>query len=244
MLGVRPSLPASRSTYTRLTSSSPTPASSSLSSPSLCSACSELPGTDRIVIFLVVVVLVWLGGIAFYLQSEQTLGLRPHRHAMVNSAHHGSLTAIVHEPTFSGAADTTTATAEPVAVPVQHVSIDTSAATAAAGEPSSWSALPNAAILVMTYNRPTYLQRALEHIVNASGFPHFKLYVSQDGNNPDLAPLLQPFITEQNLTYMHRMPRTPLASPTQGGTAYLAQHYKCQLIFQHSLAVWYGLTCT
>ena len=96
----------------------------------------------------------------------------------------------------------------------------------AAGEPASWSALPNAAILVMTYNRPTYLQQALERVVNCSGFPHFKLYVSQDGSQPDLAPLLAPFVAQHGLTYIHREPRTPLASPTQGGTAYLAQHYK------------------
>ena len=224
MLGVRPSPPPSRSLYSRLPSSfSPSPAS-------LCTACSELPGTDRVVVFLVVVVLIWLGGIAVYLQSAQLQGLRPHSHAMVNSVQLS--TAIATTTTTISSTDTveadthTSVGSVDTPVQVRVVKFDDSAPTSAAGEPASWAALPYAAILVMTYNRPTYLQRALERVVNASGFSHFHLYVSQDGDHPDLAPLLAPFAAEHNLTYIHRMPRTPLLSPGQGGTAYLAQHYK------------------
>ena len=70
------------------------------------------------------------------------------------------------------------------------------------------------------------------------GFSRFRLYVSQDGSSPDLTQLLSPY---PNLTLMHRQ-REALLSPTQGGTAYLAQHYKWafdELFFrrQHSHVV-------
>ena len=59
-------------------------------------------------------------------------------------------------------------------------------------------------------------------LLQCEGFARFRLYVSQDGSSPDLTSLLSPY---PNLTLMHRQ-REALLSPTQGGTAYLAQHYK------------------
>ena len=60
------------------------------------------------------------------------------------------------------------------------------------------------------------------HSHRCEGFERFRLYVSQDGSQPDLTDIASAYA---NLTLMHRA-REPLLSPTQGGTAYLAQHYK------------------
>lgn len=87
-----------------------------------------------------------------------------------------------------------------------------------------WSHLPNPAVVVLTYNRPTYLRQTLEALSAAAGVDRMSVYVSQDGNQPDLGWIVDVF-GQLNVTIWNRN-RRPLLTPDQPGTAYLAQHYK------------------
>jgi alpha-1,3-mannosyl-glycoprotein beta-1,2-N-acetylglucosaminyltransferase len=84
----------------------------------------------------------------------------------------------------------------------------------------------NPAIVILTYSRRKYLLRTLDSLVIAPGVEKFTLYVSQDAGPkvPDLSDL--PLKYSGSDLHLMRHPRTPLLSPDQSATAYLAQHYK------------------
>jgi len=83
------------------------------------------------------------------------------------------------------------------------------------------SVMPSPAVVILTYNRARYLTETLTSLTSTPGHEHFRLYVSQDGSQPDLTDLSQQF----GFIYLRRE-RKPLLQPDQSATAYLAQHYK------------------
>jgi len=84
--------------------------------------------------------------------------------------------------------------------------------------------LQHAAMLLLCYNRPEYLQKTLASLFSVEGASALPVYVSQDGDHAPTAAVARRF----NVTLWQR-PRVPLLSPGQQGQAYLAQHYKWAL---------------
>ena len=84
--------------------------------------------------------------------------------------------------------------------------------------------LQHAAMLLLCYNRPEYLQKTLTSLFGVEGASTLPVYVSQDGDHAPTAAVARRF----NVTLWQR-PRVPLLSPGQQGQAYLAQHYKWAL---------------
>ena len=84
--------------------------------------------------------------------------------------------------------------------------------------------LQHAAMLLLCYNRPEYLQKTLASLFGVEGASVLPVYVSQDGDHAPTAAVARQF----NVTLWQR-PRVPLLSPLQQGQAYLAQHYKWAL---------------
>ena len=81
--------------------------------------------------------------------------------------------------------------------------------------------LQHAAMLLLCYNRPEYLDKTLTSLFGVEGASMLPVYVSQDGDHAPTAAVARRF----NVTLWQR-PRVPLLSPRQQGQAYLAQHYK------------------
>lgn len=94
--------------------------------------------------------------------------------------------------------------------------------------------MTNPAIVVLTYTRRHYLLRTLDSLTACPGLSDFSLYVSQDGQHPDLTDLPAKY-SGSNLHLLHHT-RKWLLSADQSGTAYLAQHYKWLLVSPHTLA--------
>ena len=110
--------------------------------------------------------------------------------------------------------------------------------------------LQHAAMLLLCYNRPEYLEKTLTSLFGVEGASTLPVYVSQDGDhaptaavspNPHPHPIPNPHphphphpkpnpkvARRFNVTLWQR-PRVPLLSPRQQGQAYLAQHYKSAL---------------
>ena len=84
--------------------------------------------------------------------------------------------------------------------------------------------LQHAAMLLLCYNRPAYLEKTLTSLFGVEGASMLPVYVSQDGDHAPTAAVARRF----NVTLWQR-PRVPLLSPKQQGQAYLAQHYKWAL---------------
>ena len=84
--------------------------------------------------------------------------------------------------------------------------------------------LQQAAMLLLCYNRPQYLEKTLTSLFGVEGASMLPVYVSQDGDHAPTAAVARRF----NVTLWQR-PRVPLLSPKQQGQAYLAQHYKWAL---------------
>jgi hypothetical protein len=84
------------------------------------------------------------------------------------------------------------------------------------------------ALVVLAYNRPQYLRTTLESLTQVPGISRFKLYVSQDGNDKDVAHVIGDYPLFSHLTKERATLDAPL-SPT----AYIAQHYKC-VRFRHT----------
>ena len=85
--------------------------------------------------------------------------------------------------------------------------------------------LQDAAMLLLCYNRPEYLQKTLRSLFDeAEGAARLPVYVSQDGDHGPTAEVARGF----NVTLWQR-PRVALLGPKQQGQAYLAQHYKWAL---------------
>lgn len=84
--------------------------------------------------------------------------------------------------------------------------------------------MSNPAVVVLTYKRRNYLLRTLDSLVACPGLKGFELYVSQDGEVPDLGDL--PSLYSATGLTLFRHPRLALLAPDQSATAYLAQHYK------------------
>ena len=84
--------------------------------------------------------------------------------------------------------------------------------------------LQHAAMLLLCYNRPEYLQKTLASLFGVEGASMMPVYVSQDGDHAPTAAVARRF----NVTLWQR-PRVPLLSQGQQGQAYLAQHYKWAL---------------
>lgn len=88
---------------------------------------------------------------------------------------------------------------------------------------SSSHALPslrNAAILLLCYNRPHYLERTLASLEAVESAGLLPVFVSQDGNHSATAA-----VARSHRVTLWQRPRIPMLK-YQAGQAYLAQHYK------------------
>ncbi|KAL3908214.1 MAG: hypothetical protein SGPRY_009886 [Prymnesium sp.] len=91
---------------------------------------------------------------------------------------------------------------------------------------SSSHALPslrNAAILLLCYNRPHYLERTLASLEAVERAGILPVFVSQDGNHSATAA-----VARSHRVTLWQRPRIPMLK-YQSGQAYLAQHYKWAL---------------
>ncbi|KAL1527650.1 hypothetical protein AB1Y20_009036 [Prymnesium parvum] len=115
---------------------------------------------------------------------------------------------------------------EPLAPPEQRLQQRRDHATAPepGRELQSSSALTQAAVVLLCYNRPHYLETTLTSLEAVEGAGRFPVYVSQDGDHSETARVGR----RHNVT-LWQHPRTPLLSREQAGHAYLAQHYKWAL---------------
>ena len=111
--------------------------------------------------------------------------------------------------------------------------------------------LQHAAMLLLCYNRPEYLEKTLTSLFGVEGASTLPVYVSQDGDHPPTAavspnphpipnphphpipnphphphPNPNPKVARRFNVTLWQRPRVPLLSPRQQGQAYLAQHYK------------------
>lgn len=92
--------------------------------------------------------------------------------------------------------------------------------------------LSNAAVVLLCYNRPKYLETTLKSLESVVGAGRFPVYVSQDGDDAATAAVAR----SHNVVLWQR-PRIPLLNRAQAGQAYLAQHYKWafdRIFFEHN----------
>ena len=180
-------------------SSSPSPPPSTLPpTRSLLCPCSSLSGSDRVVVFLVLVAVVWLCVLVLYVQdSARHSPLQPHSEHLhvLNNARGLELPQWTPSQEEEGNTASEAAAAEAAAADVtprtHHTASRASTSAASSSRPSgagkdgavavsapsgeaAWAALPNAAVIVLTYNRPTYLKQALDqlHAVHSTLTPH------------------------------------------------------------------------
>ena len=102
--------------------------------------------------------------------------------------------------------------------------------------PTEVKHLKNAAVVVLTYNRPDFLKRTLKRIQSAELSSQIKLYVSVDGTDPDTVEYLEGAAEKYEFTHLTNPRKTipPLqkehngqVTPTKApSTMYLAAHYK------------------
>ena len=155
--------------------------------------------TLRIVVPLILFVALWIGGLTWFFRVARVTPPKPPH------------PTILPVTTLPATMKTTTTT------------------TVIAASAAESSAIPFGAIVIVTYNRPDYLERTLRQLLATSGVQNFSLFVSQDGGDPPLNALLDTFRNANavNITLLNA-PRHAVL-PNQGGTAYLAQHYKWML---------------
>lgn len=143
--------------------------------------------------------------------------LPPHAAHAAHAAHDDSDPA-------AGATETTT---------TDHPAAEASDASAIVGVPLKAplsvtlpnGGMTNPAIVVLTYQRRTYLMRTLDSLMDTPGVGEYAVYVSQDGSHPDLSDIPPRYLSRHEITLLNHV-RSPLLSSDQSATAYLAQHYK------------------
>jgi len=128
-----------------------------------------------------------------------------------------------HHAEEAGGQPATVSPKDPVQPPAPIVPVVVPVPAAPVAPPPA-APMSNPAIVVLTYKRRNYLMRTLDSLVDCPGLSDFKMYVSQDGNVPDLTDLPSRY-SSAGLQLFHH-PRVALMSPDQSATAYLAQHYK------------------
>ena len=176
---------------------------------------------DRVIALLVLVAALWLSGLLLYIACARSAPpLQQHGHHNVRS-NTAAISSMQQQQQQQQPDDASLPASLPSSPSPPSASLPSRSPLPAAADWSS--SLPNAAIVVLTYNRPTYLRRTLDALVQAEGAAHFSLFVSQDGSEPDLSSLTAEYAAH-GLTLLRRE-RRALLSPEQPGTAYLAQHY-------------------
>ena len=88
--------------------------------------------------------------------------------------------------------------------------------------PATLQRLRHAAAVVLTYNRPEYLQKTMETLLKARHAQALALYISQDGSDPNVAAMAGRFREAKHLQKPHTASGPAKASPT----VYVAAHYK------------------
>jgi len=89
--------------------------------------------------------------------------------------------------------------------------------------------LQNTAVVIITYNRPDYLQRTLDRVLELSG--RLSVIVSQDGTDPAVQSLVQSAAYRDKVKHIQRTDRKINFTPGIGSPAYyhIAEHYRFAL---------------
>ncbi|KDD72363.1 hypothetical protein H632_c3453p0, partial [Helicosporidium sp. ATCC 50920] len=91
--------------------------------------------------------------------------------------------------------------------------------------------LPDPAIILFCYNRAAYLEQTLASLARVPGLEDFAVYISQDGDDPEVAQVASKWVSrvkEEGLvrTAEHwQRERVPALGENQPAHAWLAQHY-------------------
>ena len=151
--------------------SAASPSSSASAAAPLC-PCAALSTSDRVVVFLVLVAALWLSGLVLYIHASRTAPLTAHAHHNVHSR--GLDAHLPQQPQLPWEDEEGhTAAASPppkgptiAAPPAVRASASASSASFASSASQlsalSWAAMPSPAVIVLTYNRPTYLRQTLD----------------------------------------------------------------------------------
>jgi hypothetical protein len=86
--------------------------------------------------------------------------------------------------------------------------------------------LPLPAIVVLTFNRPAFLERTMQSLLSLPRVQHYTIYVSQDGSDRGVDAIATSYAEASPTLITHWVkprPQSPSAIPVAG---YVAQHYK------------------